>query len=127
MNKMAKSKRKVGLENGKFHKCPKSPNCVSTQCSKDDKTHFIKPIKLDVPIREAREKLRSIINSLKRTKIITQNDFYMHVEFKSGLFRFVDDVEFYFDEKDKLIHFKSASRVGYGDFGVNRKRMEKII
>jgi uncharacterized protein (DUF1499 family) len=40
--------------------------------------------------------------------------------------RYVDDVEFYLDEKSKLIHVRSASRIGKGDMGVNRKRIEAI-
>ena len=41
--------------------------------------------------------------------------------------RYVDDVEFYINEKNKIIHFRSASRIGYSDLGVNRKRMEEIV
>jgi len=53
----------------------------------------------------------------------------MRVEFTSALFRFVDDVEFYFMKKQAdttIIHIRSASRIGYSDLGVNRKRIEKI-
>ena len=39
----------------------------------------------------------------------------------------IDDIEFYIDEENKIIHFKSASRVGYSDLGANRKRMDEII
>jgi len=35
-------------------------------------------------------------------------------------------VEFVFDNGEKTIQFRSASRLGYGDMGVNRKRMETI-
>jgi len=38
---------------------------------------------------------------------------------------FVDDVEFFFPDT-AVIHMRSASRVGYSDFGANRKRLEKI-
>ncbi len=50
----------------------------------------------------------------------------MHYEFTSFLLRFVDDVEFLFDDETKTIHFRSASRTGYGDLGANRRRMEEI-
>jgi uncharacterized protein (DUF1499 family) len=63
---------------------------------------------------------------LPRTKLVEENDSYLHYEFTSLLFRFVDDVEFLFDDESKTIHFRSASRTGYGDFGVNRRRMEVI-
>jgi uncharacterized protein (DUF1499 family) len=51
---------------------------------------------------------------------------YLHVEMRSLMFRFVDDVEFSLAASAGLIHVRSASRVGYSDFGVNRKRVERI-
>jgi uncharacterized protein (DUF1499 family) len=53
-------------------------------------------------------------------------DHYIHAEFTSAVFRFMDDVEFYFDSGAKIIHMRSASRIGYSDFGVNRQRMEEV-
>lgn len=64
--------------------------------------------------------------SLPRTRLIEEDDSYLHLEVTSRLLRFVDDVEFVFEEEGKTIHFRSASRVGYGDLGVNRRRMEEI-
>ena len=55
-----------------------------------------------------------------------EDETYLHVEFTSRIFRFVDDVEFVFEDETKTIHFRSASRTGYSDFGVNRNRMEEI-
>ena len=51
---------------------------------------------------------------------------YIHAEFVSYFFKFVDDVEFYFDPAQKLIQVRSASRTGYSDLGVNRRRIEAI-
>lgn len=123
---MSEKDKKIGLINGKLREPPKSPNCVTTQCSKDDKTHYIQPLIYKGDLEEAQTKIKNIVNSLKRTKIISETGNYVHVEFKTFLFRFVDDIEFLFDDKEKTIHFRSASRVGYGDMGVNRKRMENI-
>jgi len=117
-------KKPIGIVDGKFHPCPKSPNCVSTQST--DEKHKIEPLQYNSTLEEAREKIKNIIKSLKRTKIITESDNYLHFEFRTATFKFVDDVEFYFDDKEKIIHFRSASRVGWSDMGVNRKRMEKI-
>jgi uncharacterized protein (DUF1499 family) len=63
---------------------------------------------------------------MPRTTIVTLEEDYIRAEFKSRIFGFVDDVEFWFDDEQKVIHFRSASRVGYSDLGANRKRMEKI-
>jgi uncharacterized protein (DUF1499 family) len=51
---------------------------------------------------------------------------YLHAEMRSLLFRFVDDIEFFLVADKGLIHVRSASRAGYSDFGVNRKRVERI-
>jgi uncharacterized protein (DUF1499 family) len=70
--------------------------------------------------------LKRVIAGLPRTKLVQEEDAYLHYEFTSLLLRFVDDVEFLFEDETKTIHFRSASRTGYGDFGVNRRRMEDI-
>lgn len=121
---MVKAKKKIGLVDGKFHPCPQTPNCVSTQSKR--KTHGIAPLNYKSSLDEAKNKILEIINSMKRTAIITTTENYIHAEFKTGLFKFIDDVEFYFDDDEKIIHFRSASRVGSSDLGTNRRRMEKI-
>lgn len=67
-----------------------------------------------------------IIKFMPRSKVVTVRDDYVHAEFRSRVFGFVDDAEFSFDEGQKTIHFRSASRTGSYDFGMNRKRMERI-
>jgi uncharacterized protein (DUF1499 family) len=71
-------------------------------------------------------RLATIVRSLPRTTVVTETDAYLYVEFTSALFRFVDDVEFFADGNAKLIHVRSASRLGKSDLGVNRKRIEAI-
>jgi uncharacterized protein (DUF1499 family) len=70
--------------------------------------------------------LKEVVRTLSRTKLVDEDESYLHYEFTSMLLRFVDDVEFLFDDDTKTIHFRSASRTGYGDLGVNRKRMEQV-
>jgi len=121
---MTKSKKPIGIVDGKFHPCPDTPNCVSTQAA--DNKHKIDPIQYSGSLSEAKEKIVKIINSLKRSKIITNKENYIHAEFRTATFRFVDDVEFLFDDSEKIIHFRSRARLGISDMGVNRKRMEII-
>jgi len=121
---MAKSKKPIGIVNGKLHPCPKSPNCVSTQAINEKQK--MEPINYSGDLEDAKVKIIDIINSLKRSKIITNEENYIHIEFRTATFRFVDDVEFIFDDKEKVIHFRSRARMGYSDMGVNRKRMEEI-
>lgn len=121
---MAKRPTNLGLADGRLRPCPASPNCV---CSQDaDEGHKIEPLRFEGTPEEAMARLKSVINQMPRTNIVTSGDNYLHAEFTSAVFRFVDDVEFAVEPHSKLIQFRSASRVGYSDFGVNRRRMESI-
>jgi uncharacterized protein (DUF1499 family) len=68
----------------------------------------------------------NIINSLKGARVTVSNDEYIQAEFVSSIFKFIDDVEFYFDTVEKVVQVRSASRKGYYDWGVNRRRIENI-
>jgi len=104
--------------------CPSSPNCVSTQATHEG--HVITPFQYKKPRVEAKEALKAAMAVLPRIKLVEEDESYLHYEFTSLLLRFVDDVEFLFDETTKTVHFRSASRAGYSDLGVNRKRMEQV-
>ncbi len=119
----------IGLKNNRLAPCPKSPNCVSSQddaTEGEDSRHAISPLVYEGPLAETRRRLIDIINAMKRTTLVTADERYIHAEFRSALFRFVDDVEFFFPEGQNIIHVRSASRVGYSDLGVNRKRIESV-
>lgn len=117
----------LGLrETGKLKDCPTSPNCVSSFSDPEDSEHFIQPISIPSNLDKPMEKLREVIDTEERTHIVTQEENYLHVEFTTKIMRYVDDVEFFLDNKNKVIQVRSASRLGKSDFGVNRKRIEKI-
>jgi uncharacterized protein (DUF1499 family) len=113
-----------GVANGRLSPCPSSPNCCSSQSITRDQ--FIEPIQYEETQQMAQKRMISLIERMKRAKIITVTENYLHAEFTSAFFRFVDDVELYFDDTLKTIHMRSAARTGYYDFGVNRKRLEAI-
>ena len=115
---------RMDVTNGKFIPCPDSPNCVSSQSS--DQLHAIEPLSYKGTPSEARARLLAVIKGMKRANIVTEQENYIHAEFTSAIFRFVDDAEFYIDDTQKIIHIRSAARLGYYDFGVNRQRMEMI-
>jgi uncharacterized protein (DUF1499 family) len=75
---------------------------------------------------DARQRLLDIIEEMPRTRLVEAAPTYIYAEFRTPTFRFVDDVEFYIDEDANVIHFRSASRLGYSDMGLNRRRMEEI-
>lgn len=114
----------LGVRDGKLAACPGSPNCVSSHMT--DETHRIDPLPYAGSGADALARLSAIVRSLPRTTIVTEKPDYLHAECTSRIFRFVDDVEFLADDRAKVIHVRSASRLGSSDLGVNRKRIELI-
>lgn len=112
-----------GVHNGRLADCPTKPNCVSSQAI--DESHTIAPFVYQKEKEAALKGLKKVIESFKRVTIVAERDNYLHVEFKTAIMGFIDNVEFYFPE-EKLIHVRSASQLGYSDLGVNRKRVEKL-
>ncbi len=110
--------------NIKFKPCPESPNCVSSLSS--DKKHFIKPFEYSDRSENARQRLIDILKNSQGARLVKIEGDYLHAEFRSLIFRFVDDVEFYLLADESIVHVKSASRSGYYDFGVNRRRAERL-
>ena len=104
--------------------CPDTPNCVSSLA--EDKKHFIEPISYQGENAVAQHELLGVLKYFKRVRMVRVEEDYIHAEFVSFIFRFVDDVEFYFDNAKNLIQVRSASRTGYSDLGVNRRRVEEI-
>jgi uncharacterized protein (DUF1499 family) len=113
----------LGVRDNRLSPCPSSPNCVSSQS--DDEKHRIDAVRFTSTPAEALAGLKEIVRGMERTTVVRESPDYFHAEFRTFL-GFVDDVEFYADESQKVIHLRSASRVGYWDLGVNRKRMEAI-
>ena len=114
----------LGLKYHLLFPCPGTPKCVSSQ--EKNSQHRIQPITFEGSLELAKERLHRVINSMRGTSILTQDVLYWHVEFTTQLLLFIDDVEFYFDGSQSLIHVRSASRQGYWDLGVNRRRVETI-
>ena len=108
----------------KFSPCPDSPNCVSSQST--DKKRFIEPLHYRGTSADAGQILIDLLESMKRVNLAKVETGYIHAEFRSPIFRFVDDVEFLLPPGENVIHVKSASRSGYYDFGVNRRRVERL-
>ncbi|MGH8454105.1 MAG: DUF1499 domain-containing protein [Nevskiales bacterium] len=112
----------LGVTNGKLAPCPSKPNCVSSQAP--DKAHAIAPLAFKGDAAAAMQKLKKLLESMPRTQIVDSRADYLYAECSTAMMGFVDDVEFYCD--GKVIHARSASRLGYSDWSVNRKRIEAI-
>ena len=114
----------VGFTNQRLSPCPQSPNCV---CSQDESlAHLIEPIPFSGSEETVQKKIAEILRQQRGCQIVKQEGNYLHAEFRSLCFRFVDDVEFLIDSGQNRIHVRSASRVGHYDLGANRKRIEAI-
>jgi uncharacterized protein (DUF1499 family) len=120
----AKRPDNLGVTNGRLAPCPDSPNCVCSQA--EDDAHRMDPILFRGDADAAWSRLKAALAKQPRTTVVEEEGDYLHAEAASFLFRFVDDVEFLIDRDQKAIHFRSASRAGRGDLGVNRQRMEAI-
>lgn len=109
-----------------FAPCPDSPNCVSSQAPSSDSEHSIPPIAFTGSAAQARSDLLQTIQAMPTLSLLCEEGDYLHVEARSPLMRFVDDVEFYIDQAASVIQVRSASRLGRGDLGANRARLEEI-
>ncbi|KAL3143963.1 hypothetical protein ABBQ32_003775 [Trebouxia sp. C0010 RCD-2024] len=130
--------------------CPSTPNCISTaeeanmsEDLKGGRSHYVpqwsyNPVPGRGRIRpvsqqQAMEELSSVVSSIKPDNftptVITQTSDYLYAEFQSPTFGFIDDVEFWFPDnkqKDGIVEYRSASRIGESDGDINRKRIKAI-
>ena len=104
--------------------CPSAPKCVSSQVS--DKKHFVPSFIFHDQAVIAMRRLKDALLTEKRVTIIEETPTYLRAEVRSLIFRFVDDVEFTLITNKGLIQIRSSARIGYTDFGVNRRRIERI-
>lgn len=113
----------LGVVEGHLKPLSSKPNCVSTQAASRDKL---------VPVLEFRDTAEVTMAALLKAveshgggRIQTQTEDYLYVVFSTSA-GFRDDVEFWLDGDKREVHFRSASRAGYSDMGVNRKRYKKL-
>ncbi len=113
----------LGVTTGRLAPCPDSPNCVSSEAAKSEQR--VAPLRYDGDAARARARLLEVLNGMERARVVQSAADYLHAEFRSAVFGFVDDVEFYFSPPG-TIQVRSAARTGYYDFGVNRERVETL-
>ncbi|MGJ3238705.1 MAG: DUF1499 domain-containing protein [Anaerolineae bacterium] len=115
----------LGWRDNGFVPCPPTPNCVSSTAPADGMA-YIEPIAFEGSPESAYERLTSVLDSLPRAERVSDDGRYLHVVFRSLTMGFPDDTEFYIDAENNVIHVRSAARLGAGDMGVNRNRIEQI-
>lgn len=104
--------------------CPGTPNCVSTEAA--DARHAIPAVPFRGTPEAAQAHARGALLQDPRTRIVLEAPGYLRAEARSRMIRFVDDVEVVVDAPARVLRFRSASRVGRSDLGVNRRRMERF-
>lgn len=116
----------LGFAEGRFTRGDERPNWVASTVDPAEKDRYVAPIAFQGDAAKAWSRLERVIAALPRATIVARTPDYLHVEFASRLFGFVDDTQFALDVRSGVIHVKSAARVGIRDFSVNRDRVEAI-
>ncbi len=114
----------LGVDAGRLAPCPSSPNCVSSDT--DEPSHRVEPLRLTGAPDDAWRVVGEVLAETPRTRVVTATGDYLHAECRSALFGFVDDLELHLRPDDSVIAVRSASRLGYSDMGVNRRRVEAL-
>jgi len=115
----------LGLLSEQLRLCPETPNCVCSEEIGSSAEHAIEPFA--VPASEAAplDRLARIVSDQGGT-LESRTDNYLYATFRTPLFRYIDDVECRWDRQARVIHIRSASRVGRSDMGANRSRVESL-
>lgn len=116
-------RRPLGTTDGKLPPCPRRPNCVSSE--DDAGPSRIEPLAFTGTPGDAKECLKRAIQGIGGA-IEFESESYIWAVFKTTVFRFIDDMEFRLDPRHCVVHLRSASRIGYFDFGVNRRRIAAL-
>jgi uncharacterized protein (DUF1499 family) len=114
----------LGVTEGQFQPISKKPNNVSSQTDVEDK--LVAPLAMKSTTADTMQALVAAATQYGTMNVVEQTDNYLYVIFTTSLMKYRDDVEFYIDEANKVVHFRSASRAGYSDMGLNRERYNKI-
>jgi uncharacterized protein (DUF1499 family) len=112
----------LGVTGGKLSPAKRTPNCVSSQADPADAEHYIPPL----AFRGDFDALQRIVEGMRGARVIKREGNYLYAEYRTPIMRYVDDLELLHDAQAGVVHVRSASRLGRRDFGVNRKRVERL-
>ncbi len=121
----------LGVHNGRLKPPSNTPNSVSSQAElypdhPQRRYAAIAPLAFSGELEQAMQKLATLLKTQERTVLVTQKPDYIYAQCSTPLLRFTDDVEFWLDRTAGVIQLRSASRLGHGDLGANRARIEKL-
>ena len=124
LNKNSAVPSTLGVKEGALTPLPESPNAVSSQT--DQAAKRVEPLPYSGTHDQTKALVKKTAADFGGAQILVEKPDYLHMVFTVPLIPFKDDVEFFFSEKEHVVHYRSASRVGYSDLGVNRKRYERL-
>lgn len=114
----------LGVKAGQLQPISQKPNNVSSQTDVAEKK--VAPL----PFKETNEAtlaaIKAAVNEYGGATLTEESSDYLYFVFSTSLMKYRDDVEFWLDTENKEVHFRSASRAGYSDMGLNKKRYDAI-
>jgi uncharacterized protein (DUF1499 family) len=121
----------LGVRNGRLKPPAVTPNSVSSQANlypdhPQRLTAMVAPFPAGSDGNKSLDKIEKILKNLGNTQIVRSESGYLYAQSTTPLMRFTDDLEFWLDTENGVIHVRSASRLGESDLGANRKRVETI-
>ncbi len=121
----------LGVHDGKLKPPSMTENSVTSQVAlypdhPQRKYADIAPLRVKGEGPATIAQIKALVEGMDGAKVVKSEPGYLYAQFTSKLMKYVDDVEFWFDPAANVIHVRSASRVGRGDLGVNRKRIEAV-
>ncbi|ACB34222.1 protein of unknown function DUF1499 [Leptothrix cholodnii SP-6] len=121
----------LGVRDGRLKPPSRTPNSVSSQADlypEHPQLAYarIEPLPMPGDARQTMARLQGVVGAMRGARIVEQKDDYLYARFTTPLMRYVDDVEFWLDPVAQVVQVRSASRLGHGDLGLNRKRVEQI-
>lgn len=124
--------KRLGVTNGRLKPPSNTPNSVSSQTSLyPDHAQFsyaaMQPLAVQGDGTVTMRKIAALLQGMPGTSLVSDEPDYLYAQCSTPVLKFADDVEFWLDIPAGLIHFRSASRLGRKDFGVNRARIEAVL
>jgi uncharacterized protein (DUF1499 family) len=113
-------------EGGRLAPCPRSPNCVSSQADPADARHRVAPMPLHGDPATASQRVAAAAQEVDGAGELLIVGDQVRIAFHTPSGLFTDDVDLVVDRAAGVIHVRSSSRIGYGDLGVNRARIEAL-
>jgi len=114
----------LGLVDGRLRACRSRRNCICTEDT--ERGHPEPPLAFDGDAAAALDRLAAVIVAMPRARVTTRSPGYLRAEFRTLVFRFLDDLEAAVDPAGGKLQLRSASRVGRGDHGANRDRVRDL-